>query len=212
MIQNRNLIVFDFETSGLDPKDGAEVVQIAAKAINAWDFSDHHAGELCLLIKPQNPDKASARAIEVIGPIWPESMKNGLEPTVAWSKFMDFTRSVNDTKTNSGKPIMAGWNTDFDVRFRDFTTAQLNLVKNRDDAPWGFPLDVMMLSWSLFESDNAVQNLKLDTIANLLGLKRSTNTHDAMEDVRITTNILQRELKFLRKCKERMRVASSPIY
>ena len=51
------------------------------------------------------------------------------------------------------------------------------------------------LMFSLFGRDN-MKNNKLDTFASMLGMSRSSDTHDAMEDVLITADIFQRYMKF----------------
>ena len=57
-------------------------------------------------------------------------------------------------------------------------------------------MDVYSMMFSIFGKDN-LKNNKLDTFAEMLGLSRTSDTHDAMEDVEITAKIFQRYMSFM---------------
>jgi len=204
----RTIIVYDLETSGLRVKDGCEIVQLAAKAINYFNFEDHAAGEFCVLLKPQRPEKAHAKAIEVIGKdLWNRALTEGVEPKVGLAHFMEWVNSANDKKKNFTKPILAGHHTWFDYDFLHETLEEKGMCDNRDDMPWQQhkAIDTWMLSWALFEGDRDVNSLTLDAMAEFCDIKRTSGVHDALEDVRITTSVLRRYMKFLRECRRRMK-------
>jgi DNA polymerase III epsilon subunit-like protein len=83
-----------------------------------------------------------------------------------------------------------------------------NIVKNEDDLPWAphIQLDTMDMFFVLFENDPAIKNFKLDTMASTLGMQRSGSTHDAVEDVAITTQAFRRQMLYFRECRKRMSI------
>lgn len=210
----KNLIITDTETTGLSHHVGCEVIQIAAKALNGTNLDDHHAGEFSCLIKPQHPEKAQAGALKVIGPLWDKALKEGIEPKVAWSNFLTWCSSVNDTSKVYDKPIICGHNlVDFDMPFIQHHCLEHKLVslgkQGRYEYPWGLQLDSYGMVYMLFENDPQVENMKLDTILRRLGLSRSSEHHDAMEDVRLLAEVVRRSLKFCRAANKRMQVTTN---
>jgi DNA polymerase III alpha subunit (gram-positive type) len=208
MANKRNIIVADCETTGLNPEKGCEIVQLSARAINAWNLEDHHAGCFNIILKPQRPDLAEDGALKVIGPkLWDEAQTNGIDPKVGLQQFMSWCEKVNDGKSAYSKPMICGHNIGFDLTFLNYWMIQYGLIKNRDDVPWNYaPLDTMTVCFLLFEADPMVENMKLDTFLKQIGIARSGQFHDSMEDVNLTTQALVRSMKFFRECRKRMRV------
>lgn len=204
----RNYVIIDTETTGLNPEDGNEIVQIAAAAINGWDLEDHHAKTFNIYIKPENPDKASPDAIKLIKPTYDKAMAEGITPKVAYQKCIEWVSSVNDEKNVFTRPIYVGHNKDFDLKFLKFGLRKYNIIKSDDELPWAphIQLDTMTMFFSLFESDPSIKNYKLDTVTSTLGMKRETKYHDAVEDVHITKQILRRIMMFNRECRKRMAI------
>ncbi len=208
MANKRNFIILDTETTGLKPEEGAEVIQIAATAINCTDFDVHHAGEIELLIKPQNPELAQAKAIEIVGPLWKRANEEGLHPKVCFQKFYDYIQTVDTDHNVMTKPIVVAYNTEFDITHLIHNFLKYKIVDSVDDMPWArMYLDVQQIAFFLFESDVTVHNFKLDTFLQKLGRSRSSNKHDAMEDVRETAQGFIRAMKFFRACRSKMKIA-----
>lgn len=110
-----------------------------------------------------------------------------------------------------GKPITFAYNKDFDSKFIRFhCITEHNLVTKNEwgyQVPWAFEFDIMTIAYMLFESSPNVDNLKLDTLLNLLNMKRKNpNIHDAKEDVELVTDWLRRAFKFTRSAYKRMRI------
>ena len=207
----RNIIVEDTETSGLDYEAGQEVVQLCAKAFNHWDFSPHHAGKFHVYIKPENPEKAQAKAISIIGAEnWAKACDEGLEPKVAWEQYSEWCLSVNDTKKMKDKPIKYAHNKDFDQGFICHSLKKYKIVTKGDfgyDWPWGFSFDTMTVGHFLFGSDPEIYDLKLDTLTARLKIVRAdSKIHTAENDVDILADWLIRCYKFARECHKRMRI------
>ncbi len=199
MANNRNFIVFDIETSGLDPKKGAEIVQISAVALKYSDYSELENGSFNVLVKPQKVETASKDAIAVIGEsLWEQAKTDGLHPKVALRKFKEFLDSVNPTKKFWTSPILVGFNiVNFDIPFVKHQMLEYRIINDEEDLPWSnMQLDLSPLMFSIFGRDG-LKNNKLDTYASIIGLSRTGETHDAAEDVDITKQMFQRYMKFM---------------
>jgi len=209
---NRNIICLDTETSGLDPDDGCEIVQIYATAINYADLTIHHAGSFSAIIKPENPDKAQPGALRVIGDLWAKANNEGLQNKVVFKKFLEWCESVNDGgKSAMTKPIFIAYNKDFDSKFVRKQCIDLGLIKKSKwgwEFPWSFEFDAMGFAYLLFESDPSVTDLKLDTILGRCNMSRdNTSVHSAKEDVELLTEWLIRVMKFCREARKRMQIS-----
>jgi len=211
MANKRNFIIVDTETTGLDPTQGHEIVQLSAKAINAWDLTEHHAGTFNAYIKPQNPELASPEAIEKIGDVWTKATQEGLQPKVVFEEFVKWVESVNDNNNWYSRPTLVAHNMSFDMKFIEYWFQHYKVLTLNDkgelDIPWSrITLDTVNILFSIFESDASVSDMKLDTFLEKMGLTRKSDTHDALEDVELLSQIFVRSLKFLRECRKRMRV------
>lgn len=199
MANNRNFVVFDIETSGLDPEKGAEIVQISAVALKYSDYSEIEGGRFDMLIKPQKPELADKEAINVIGQdLWNNAQKDGLHPKVALRKFKEFLDSVNQTKKFWTSPVLVGFNiVNFDTPFVKNQMLEYKIIDNGDSLPWSnMQLDLSPLMFSIFGRDG-LKNNKLDTYASIIGLSRTGENHNASEDVEITKEMFQRYMKFI---------------
>jgi DNA polymerase III epsilon subunit-like protein len=196
----RNFIVHDIETSGTDPKAGHEIVQLGAVALRYQDYKIHELGEFSVLIKPQFPEKADPKAIEVIGKdLWERAIKDGLHPKIALRKYKEFCESLNWQNGYWTSPIRVGFNINaFDNGFIEYWMNEYKLInQKKDDKPWAwFSIDIAEGLFCLFGRDN-LKNNKLDTYLELLNMKRTTTTHDALEDSRLTAGVFQRYIKFM---------------
>lgn len=205
----RHFLVFDIETDGLDP-DKHEIVQLAAKAIT-YDFEPHEAGEFHIILKPLNPELAEPKAIEIIGQeLWAKAQNEGEHPKVGLRKFKEFCDRLNYKKAYYTAPILVGFNnTAFDNIRLETAILKHGVVKNRDSLPWAYTSkDVLSQMTDLFGRDN-LPNHKLDTFANLLGMSRSTSLHDALEDVKITSDIFCRYMKYMCKIRNKLKIENN---
>lgn len=207
MANDRHYIVTDTETSGLDPEKGHEIVQLCATAINCYSLEKHPAGTFSVLIKPLTPEKADPKAIEVIGKdLWERAQKEGIEPKVAYERFMKWAASINVEKNFWKKPMWVGFNLKFDFPFVTYMLKKHKLYPEDEfKLPWSFNyFDLYYILYALCETDPDVKNFKLDTLLSKLGLKRKNNTHSAEEDVELTAEAFVRTMKFFRKLSKRV--------
>ena len=199
MSNKRNFVIYDLETTGLDPSKGAEIVQIGATTLKYGDYENHENGSFEILVKPMHPEKADDQAIRVIGAdLWERAQKEGVHPKTALRKFHRYISEANWSGKFWSAPIRVGFNNNsFDDKFLEYWMTEYKIIgQKKDDHPWAyFSLDVYPLLFSVFGRDN-LKNNKLDTFAEMIGMARSSNTHDAMEDVVITAKMFQRYMKF----------------
>jgi len=208
MANKRVYVICDTETTGF-MGTGAEIVEIAAKALNPWDFSDHHAGTFHCYIKPQRPEKASAKALEVIGDVWAKANSDeALHPKVAYQKMVDYFNACNPNKSVFESPIFVGHNSKgFDMPFITASLMEYGIIKDPKDTPWSmFSLDTMDMMIMLWESDPDVHRFKLDNLLEIMAMGRKAKTHGALEDVELTAKAFVRLMTFFRACRKSMRL------
>lgn len=212
----RNFFIFDTETTGLLPKlpeGGCEIIQFSARALNGWDLSPHHAGIFNIWIKPLRPDLAEPGAIQKVGEAnFKRAIEEGIEPKVAFAKIYEWILSVNDSKKDWEKPYACGHNIiNFDIPALKHWLLQYKFLKSpwSDDTPWFCPIDTMVSSILLFESDPNIRSFALNPMLEILNLKRKSEIHEAEEDVELNEQLFIRQLKFLRNCKTKMRIKST---
>ena len=199
-MNKRNFVVYDIETSGLDYENGAEIVQIGALTLNYVDYEiSKTIPPFSVIIQPQSPEKAEPKAIEVIGDkLWTSAKQEGVHPKTALRKFKEYLSISNPSENQWNYPIVIGFNnTGFDDKFVEYWMRKYKVISGRNDCPWShIKLDMLPLLFSLFGRDN-LKNNRLDTYAELMGMKRQTETHDAIEDVKITAEMFKRYMSFM---------------
>lgn len=199
-MNKRNFVVYDIETTGLDYENGAEIVQIAAVTLNYSDYEiSKSIPDFCVTVQPQSPEKANAKAIQVIGQdLWTKAQNEGMHPKTALRKFREYLAISNPSENPWEYPIIVGYNNcNFDDKFIEFWMRKYKIITSRNDCPWSnIKLDMLPMMFSIFGRDN-LKNNKLDTYAGLLGMKRTAETHDALEDVKITAEMFKRYMSFM---------------
>jgi DNA polymerase III alpha subunit (gram-positive type) len=208
MSSPRNIFIFDLETSGLRPEEGAEIVQIACYAMQYWNFEPHHAGTFEIVLKPNHPEKASQAALDVIGlDLWNRALKEGIDQKTGLARCLEWIRNLNDSKKDFNKPLMAGHNVIFDYNFLAYWLKHYKLITHTGEAPYQEKIiDTWTLSWLLFENDSGVTNISLDNMLGLINVQRKGQLHDAVEDVTLNGELLKRYMKFYRECRKRLEI------
>lgn len=204
-MNNRNIIIVDTETTGLDPASGHEITQIAGIALEPASFEEITGSAFQLFLKPQFPDKASPKAIEVAKDSWEKAMAEGIDPKVGLQSFHEWCRKWNAQKKGWSKPFWGGWNTQFDLDMVRYWLKYYKVVTD-NEFEFGNPVDAMTLSFGLFENHPSVKSFRLDNIAEILHMKRELSTHDALEDVRLTATIFRRIMLYNRRVAAKMKI------
>ena len=199
-----NIIVFDFETGGINPHecqptqlaalalDGANLNMLASFNSEMWAETDDDKA----IEKGLSPLQAGA--LKVTGKTR-EQIAKAPKPSAVWSKFVAFVKKYNKNNTQWGRPIPCGYN---------IINYDLPII-NRMAKVFG-PYDDKYLRSTLFhpirkidmlddmfmwtESDPSVTSISMDNVRKRMGMSED-GAHDALQDVKDTANIM---IKFLK--------------
>ena len=168
-------LVFDFETTGLQP-GRHEPIQVAAVLLDD-DLTE--LGAFDALMRPLRPGLASPEAMAVNGRSLAE-LATEPHPGEVLDRFIDFARAA-------GEPIVTvGHNVGFDLEFLRREEASYGVALSRR----GEAIDTCTLARVHLEARGAIANSRLGTVAAHYGIE--FRAHDALGDVRATAQILKR--------------------
>ena len=171
-LRKLTFVVFDTETTGLNPSEGDEIIQIGAiRIVNGRILQDETIDQL---IDPQRAVPPSS--VEVHG-IRPELL-NG-QPTIA-EALPIFHRFCEDS-------VLVAHNAAFDMKFLQLKEAETGL---RFDHP---VLDTMLLSWIVQPNQ---EGHSLDRIAQRFDIP-IVGRHTALGDAIVTAEVLVRLIPLL---------------
>ena len=164
-------VIFDTETSGLNPNCGHEILQIGAIKCNTktGDIVD----SLSLLIKPSPECVVEPSALRVNGLNIQKLKKEGIDRREAVQRFIAFI----------GKYPLLAYNSPFDLRFLVATCNAIGI-----NTPPNKTLDVLALVRRL---SLPTANNKLATVCEHFGYS-STNYHEAVSDCEATNYVLRK--------------------
>lgn len=213
----RDIIVFDFETTGRNA-DKCQPTQIAAVAIHARKLQIQPNGVFeshmrCIT----NDDKAIASgfnpieegALEVTKRTR-DSLAKGPMPKTVWKNFAKFCDQFNFKKTAWYAPIAAGFNINgFDMKIVDRLCQEYGPTSDKTGEQKIFHpihrIDLMQHIYCWFENNAEVNRYNMDYLREYFGMPND-NAHDALQDVKDTANILIRFLKLQRNIIENQKV------
>lgn len=162
-------VVIDFETTGLYPNQGDEIIEMGGVYIDGLEIRREH--EFSRLVNPGRPVSPDAFRVHGI----PDSVLAVERPLIeVLPPFMTF---IDDR-------VVVGQNIAFDLSF-----LSRGLEKCQMPALWNPILDTRWLSRLLFPS---MRHHSLDAIAGRLELERPSDRHRALGDVLLTAEILVR--------------------
>ncbi len=212
---NRDIIVFDFETGSRNPTK-TQPTQLAALALDGRSLK--LKGTFNSEIKPiLDDDKAISLGLD---PIEDEALRiTGKTrtqlrkaPTVrsVWKKFIKFVEQYNWKGTQFFAPIPAGFNIiGFDM-----------IIVNRLCKEFGpydeerqqqklfnkiYKIDVMDNVFMWTEADPSVRSISMDSLRDRMGMSKE-NAHDALQDVKDTSNIMIKFLKTHRAVYQNLKI------
>mgnify|MGYP001597388782 CR=1 FL=1 len=166
------LTVFDVETTGLDPRRGHRIVEIAALRIE-----NEMIDEMLSFVSLVNPDRDIPWEARQVNKITDEQVRGapGIEEVLP--KFLEF----------AGGSVLVAHNARFDMGF----------LECEKDVCWGYVelpecLCTMRLSQALFPRD---VGHNLDAVARRLGLTIPKTRHRALPDVMLTAHALMKMIE-----------------
>lgn len=189
------LLFLDCETAGLDPKRNpaiqfSGIIEIDGKVVKEFDYKLRPD-----MSKPNNI--IDDKALE-INKITREQLldPDRLEPISVYKKLKSKFLTHIDRYDKSDKMYLVGQNVHFDYGFL------LELWKSQGDDYLGSfihhnKIDLIALTAAMrLAGKITVPNMKLATLCDYFGLP--AQTHDAMDDIRLTREIFNRMIQSLR--------------
>ena len=196
MIKKRPIVVLDTETTGLNPYEN-EIIQLAAVTVDPIRLELVENSELNLFFRPLKTDKISDEALR-INKRTREELSKFPDPKISWSDFKIYMQNLKSNWRDT--PMLCGHNIEFDIKF----LKELCKLYGPWDTKNGtqslfhyFAIDTMQLCFFWFENKKDVNSVRLDTIRDYIGIDLD-GAHEAMNDVKATTEILIRFLKLHR--------------
>ncbi len=173
-IDKMEFIVFDVETTGLNPLGGDRIIEIAAVKMKGGKKVDVFDS----LINPQRPLSEHAQRINKITPEMVSSAPNIQQ---VLPKFLDFI----------GGGCLVAHNAKFDLDFLCHELAMIGRRLRPATPAW----DTLKMAKELLPQIN---NYQLFYIAHFLGVKVE-ETHRALADARLTADVFLRLLPLARE-------------
>lgn len=204
-------IVYDLETTGVDPKT-AQIVQIGAIAIDSRRLEIIPDSEFQILVKPLYGEEAAKAnlseltdgAIAVHKKTHKLLEEEGVSAESAIQNFVSYVNNYNTSKQKWKSPIASGYNIisyDNNIINRDF--ARFN-VSNPFHPVYSY--DLLQQMFLFFENDKAINSLSADSlIRKYMGWKDEGQAHDALSDVKMTAELLIKSLRLIRKSVSRVK-------
>ena len=199
-INDRYIIVYDFETCGKDPHT-TEITQVAAQVIDprTLELGPTFNSECKVL----NEDLVEQKALEVTGKTI-EQIRKAPGPEVVWAAFTDYCHMYNKSSTNTSfkAAISSGWNIDgFDSIITERYCQKygpLDKKKNQQSLFSSFmSIDLMKYFWIWYENTDDIPDYKFDTQREHMGLSTEA-AHDALFDVKQCAQLLVKVLNLHR--------------
>jgi len=165
------IVVFDLETSGLNPKDD-RIIQIAAiRLVKNGDKWEQEA----TLSKKINPEKKISEKIISITGITNEELQQECREKEVFPEIMDFFGTA---------PVCMGYNIcAFDIAFmKELYRRNNNIFLSKLD------LDVFQMVRDFIPYKD-LKKFTLEKVTNYYGLDAGLRFHDAMDDVRATLRL-----------------------
>lgn len=168
-------VVFDFETTGLYPEEGDEIIEIGAIVVEKGEIQESHFQSL---VNPLKPIPAASTRVHGIT----DADVAKAPPIVKiFDEFMDFL----------GSRIWVAQNAKFDLGFIVKKTKDLQRPMRQ-----AVVLDTIGISKILFPYETSHN---LDAMMARLGIVKTGERHRSMDDARYTAQVLIEFIKMLEK-------------
>jgi len=174
-IDDIEFVIFDTETTGLDPSSGDRIVEIAALKFKG----NEKMAEFQALINPGKPVSDAAFAVNKIGP---EMLQDASTPDVIIPKFIDFIQGA----------CVCSYNAGFDLEFLNNELKILNLPALKDT----LIIDALKMAKRVLPG---LERYALWFVTDTLGIKIEQK-HRAFSDVELTLAVFDK-LKAILKTK-----------
>lgn len=200
-----NLIVYDFETDGKDPRT-CQPIQIAAVVINPFkmDYYRNPDGGHVYFNSLMRPNLETFDESSVpIHKKTKEMLAEAPLPQQVWKDFQTFVRQWNTNGKNDdwNSPVSVGFNNDkYDITIVQRLCEQYKMV--RSDGKQSLfkdfqSFDVLKMAQCWFHWSKEPHSLSMDNLRKFFGMSKESkeNAHDALSDVIDTGDIFKKFMK-----------------
>lgn len=190
------LLVFDFETTGLEPDDGAEPIELAAVALDPVTLKE--VGRFpARLMKVKHPENASPEALRVNNKTI-EQIMAAENPEVVFRDFANWAKSFIPAEDLSleprkrRRPLLLGHNVKFDITFLKWAFRQYmgGLKAYNDCFDYHSRCTFEAASFWLKDVMGMDTSGSLVKLTELLGIPHKA--HEAMGDVEATVAVYRK--------------------
>lgn len=211
MPNQKKLIVFDLETSSVDPYT-CDVFQIAAMAIDPVKLEVIPNSTFAIWVKPDDVEKDDyyekfkstidwhAKNFHVTPDVFLKKIKEATPEKLAWEQFKQYLSHYHDRQNNQNfhsSPIPAGYNIiNFDMKIIERLARKYKDVQKDGGQSIFYARDIrdILHIVSLWLSPlDEVKSFSMDNVRDYFGLSRDGG-HEALKDVEDEAKLL---LKFL---------------
>lgn len=199
-----DIMVFDFETGGLDCKKH-EPVSIGAKVYNGKTLEPYpeESGEFYSLMKPVNFDNLDPKAMAV-NKITRQELEKAPDQQLVIKNFVEWAKQFNPKSGARTAPVAAGKNVPFDKGFLDEALNRWYkkppIIMNFDNKSI-IDLERQWFQW--FENESDPPDQRMDTLRPWLGLE-TDGAHNALVDCRQTGAVIMRILQLHRNLQKKI--------
>lgn len=223
MANSQKICVFDLETDGSNP-DVCSPVQIAAIMLDPYKLEVIHDSEFNINLKPtileEQPSyiyddsdvldfHAKVRGCDKNKIL--EDWRSYQNQNNGWKMFVSYLEQYHirsDKKSCFTAPIAAGYNINrFDLRIIDRLSIKYNNLNKEGRSSLFYPrdvIDLMNVVFYWFEGNSELKNYTLDNLRDYLGMSKE-GSHDALNDVKATADILIRFMKLHRNVSQKVK-------
>ena len=173
-VMTETVIVLDFETTGLSPRQGARPTEVAAVVLEGNSIVDRFSSLM-------NPGVPIPRQIQSLTGITNKMVSSAPSVATVMGEFANFIRGV---------PLIAH-NASFDRQFLDWEFNRLGLRREQS------MLCSMLLARRVYPSS---PNHKLDTLVDYVNLKMTGRYHRAEADAEITAKLWVEMKNEIKRC------------
>lgn len=212
----RKIVVYDFETDGVDPHL-CEPVQIAAVVLDARKLEVIPGSEFNSMMRPTGiTGKKYLEDEKRLGTIkWHagirdctteeiiEDWKKAPAQKLVWEKFSNHVNKFNPNNKMFTAPMSAGMN------IREFDNVIVERLNEKHGIKTMFwkrdKVDILDFCFSWFENlEDAPKNYKMDTLREYLGMS-GENAHDALQDVKDSAEIIKKFINLHRSVSKKVK-------
>ncbi|MFA4989583.1 MAG: exonuclease domain-containing protein [Candidatus Omnitrophota bacterium] len=172
-IDEIEFVIFDTETTGLEPASGDRIVELAALRFRGIK----RISEFQTLVNSGQPVSAAAFAVNKISP---EMLQGAPPPAIVLPKFMDFIQ----------ESCLCSYNAGFDLDFLNNELSILKIPALKDI----FVVDILKMARRIVPG---LERYALWFVADKLGIQREQE-HRAFADVELTLGVFYKLLDMLK--------------